>query len=107
MPDRLLRPVFQHKLSEQELDALTPAQQAMAKDWSVINCKIDWLIDQTLNIQTDQQKVTAQQTIHAEQLKVLRMVLKIVGWFIPSGLVMLGAIAWLVKYIHHLWGAKP
>lgn len=34
-----------HTLTEQELNALTtPGQQALAKDWNIINRKIDWLI---------------------------------------------------------------
>jgi hypothetical protein len=39
-PEQLNR----HTLTEQELANLTPPQQALAKDWNIINRKIDWMI---------------------------------------------------------------
>ena len=35
-----------HTLTEQELAALTASQQALAKDWNIINRKVDWIIQE-------------------------------------------------------------
>lgn len=40
-----------HTLTDQELAALaTPGQQALAKDWNVLNRKMDWLITKVVFI---------------------------------------------------------
>lgn len=41
-------PEFQAKLTEREVVALTkdPSQLAMARDWSILSQKIDWVMDE-------------------------------------------------------------
>jgi hypothetical protein len=96
-------PKFEHKLGEQELSMLTSAQQAIAKDWNLTNQKTDWLITQLIEIRKGQSAVAKLVLEHAEAIRLQRTVLKIVGWFIPSGLIFLGAIYWLVRYIRSAW----
>ena len=39
-----------HSLSEQEMAPLTEQQKALAKDWNIMNKKMDWLIRETILI---------------------------------------------------------
>jgi hypothetical protein len=41
----------EHNIPMQELEWMTKEQQALAKDRNIMNRKLDWLIDQTVQIQ--------------------------------------------------------
>lgn len=40
----------QHSLTEQELASLSPAQQAMAKDWNILRRQMEWNTNQLVRI---------------------------------------------------------
>lgn len=69
-----------HTLTEQELSNLTAAQQALAKDWNIINRKVDWII----------QEMVAQHNILVEHDKLLDTFKKLL-WL--SGLTLGGGSA--------------
>lgn len=82
---------------------LNPAQQAIAKDWSLVNQKTDWLVSQIIEMRASQESSRKLLVNHNEQLKLQQLFLRIVFWFVPSGVVLLTAIYWAVRFIRDIW----
>lgn len=77
-----------HTLTEQELANLTAPQQALAKDWNIINRKIDWMIHELV----EQHNVLVQHDALLETFK---------KWLWLSGLTLggggtIGASIWYI-----------
>jgi hypothetical protein len=79
-----------HSLSEQELALLnTPESKALAKDWNIINRKVDWLIKETVvvhNILVEHDRV----------LETWKRVYWLGGLLIGSG----GVIAFIIRFFN-------
>lgn len=93
-------PRFEITLSEQEIELLNPGQKAMAKDWHLVNKKLDWIITKTIehnNALVD----------HDGILDTHRTFIKIFKYVIPvsSGIFIL--VMGFVKLVKFLWGTKP
>lgn len=99
--DKITLPKFEITLSEQEIEALNPGQQAMAKDWHLVNKKLDWIVNQTVRNQNDIVE-------HDDILETHRTLVRIFRYVIPitSGVLLL--IAGGIKLVKYLWGTiKP
>jgi hypothetical protein len=97
--ENLKPPLFEVTLSEQEIEALNPGQRAMAKDWHLVNKKLDWII--TKVIENNNAIVE-----HDEILETHRTFIKLFKFVIPivaSGLVIGAVVIKLVKWI---WGTN-
>lgn len=77
-PDYLNR----HTLTDQELLNLTESQKALAKDWNVINRKVDWII----NEQVELHNILVE---HDKLLEIWKKVLWLIGLSITAtGIVL-------------------
>ncbi len=82
--ERINIPLFTHSLSESEMDALPLERRSLAKDWSITNKKLDWLINEHVflhNVIVDHDKKF---TDYDKKLAISRMFTRLITYIVSS-----------------------
>jgi hypothetical protein len=72
-----------HSLSEQELSPLSPAQQALAKDWNVIKRQTEWTMNKVIDIHN-------LMVDHDRELETVKFWIKLVSFGFGGGGSIIG-----------------